>query len=193
MKSKRGFTTTSEERGESKLSSRPSAVGANAQRAFTLVELIVVVAIIGFIASAILVGLTTTQLDARDKRRISDLRQIEAALNLYYSRYNSFPTEASGANGNMSTNSVFLNAIKPFMQGTPNDPVNLSDTYYYYYDGKHSCGGKDHVVIFVRHMDKVENSNYNAFLNTTCLGSLDGEGRGGGTQSYNLIVSGSGG
>lgn len=161
-------------------------------RGFTLIELIVVVAIIAFIASAILVGLTATQLDARDKRRISDLRQIESALNLYYARYNSFPSEASGANGNMSTNPVFLNAIRPFLQGAPNDPVDLSDTYYYYYDGKHNCGGKDQVVIFARHMDKASNSNYNAFLNTTCLGVLDGEGRGGGTQSYNLVISGSG-
>lgn len=159
---------------------------------FTLVELIVVVAIIGFIASAILVGLTATQLDARDKRRISDLRQIEAALNLYYSRYNSFPSEASGANGNMSTNAIFLNAVGPFLQGAPIDPVKYSGTYFYYYDGKHNCGGKDQVVIFARQMDRPENANYDTFLNTTCLGSLDGEGRGGGTQSYNIVVSGSG-
>ena len=138
-------------------------------------------------------GLTVTQMDARDKRRIADLRQIESALNLYYARYNSFPTEASGANGNMSVNPVFLSAIQPFLKGVPTDPSKQNDTQYYYYDGKHSCGGKDFVVIFARQMDKPENSNYTTFLNTTCLGSLDGEGRGGGTESYNIIVSGAGG
>ena len=42
-------------------------------------------------------------------------------------------------------------------------------------------------------MDKPENANYSEFLSATCGGVLDGEGRGGGTESYNIIMGNSGG
>ncbi len=162
-------------------------------RGFTLIELIVVVAIVGLIASGVLASLTGAQRDARDKRRIQDIKQLEAALQLYYTRYNNYPTEASGANGNVSTNMVFKNAIAPYLNGTANDPIPDSSTFYYYYDGRHNCGGTNYAIIFARQMDKATNANYDTFLNTTCSGVLDGEGRGGGTESYNIIIGSSGG
>lgn len=156
-------------------------------------ELIIVVAIIGLLASAVLASLTDAQRDARDKRRVQDVRQIEAALQLYYTRHNSYPTEASGANGNVYTNTVFKDLLAPYLSGTPADPIAGSGTFYYYYDGRHNCGGRNYAVIFARQMEKPINSNYDDFLNTTCTGVLDGEGRGGGTSSYNLIIGTSGG
>jgi type II secretory pathway pseudopilin PulG len=155
-------------------------------------ELLVVVSIIGILASIVFAVLTNAQLDARDKRRVADIHSIEQALNLYYARYNAYPTEASGANGNMTTNPTFKSLMQPFLAAMPSDPTGPSnDTYYYYYDGKHNCGGKYYAVIFARQMDKASNSNYDTFLNTTCSGTVDGEGRGGGTQSYNLIIGNS--
>ena len=169
-------------------------ISVKAQGAFTLIELLVVVSIIGLIASIILAGLTSAELDARDKRRIADVRQLENALQLYYTRYNTYPTEVSGANGDVSANAVFKAAMAPYLSGTPVDPAGPGNaTFYYYYDGKHNCGGKDYAVIFARQMEKASNANYNTFLNTTCTGTLDGEGRGGGIESYNLILGNSGG
>ena len=190
----RGFTSANEERRKSLLVWRLSAAEAKAVPAFTLIELMVVVAVIGFIASIIMAGLTSAQLDARDKRRIADVRQLENALQLYYTRYNTYPTEVSGANGNVSTNATFKTVMAPFMSGVPSDPTGPANaTYYYYYDGKHNCGGKEYAVIFARQMDKPANANYTTFLNTTCAGVLDGEGRGGGVESYNIILGNSGG
>ncbi len=167
---------------------------AAAARAFTLIELLVVVSIIGLIASIVLAGLTSAQLDARDKRRMADVNQIVTALNLYYTRYNTYPTEASGANGDVSSNAVFKAVMAPYLTGTPIDPAGPGNaTFYYYYDGKHNCGGKEYAFIFARQMEKASNSNYATFLNTTCAGVLDGEGRGGGAQSYNVMVGSSGG
>lgn len=163
-------------------------------RGFTLIELIVVLAVIGFLASIIFVMLTDARLDARDKRRIEDLKQIERALHLYVTDHQHFPKQSEGANGDTATNATFLALIKPYLQGTPIDPAGAGNgTFYYYYDGVHQCGTKTFAVLFARQMEKPENSNYDSFLNTTCSGVLDGEGRGGGTESYNIVVGLSGG
>jgi type II secretion system protein G len=163
-------------------------------KGFTLVEMLVVIAVIGFLAAAILATVTGAQLDAKDKRRISDLKSIESALGLYYIKYQSYPREADGANGNMSANEDFWAMMQPYFQGKPIDPNGLGNpTYFYYYDGKHNCGGKDYVVIFARQMHLTKNSNYQKFKDETCLGSVDGEGRGGGEESYNLIIGSSNG
>lgn len=163
-----------------------------ALHAFTLLELLVVISIIGLMASVILASLTNAEQEAHDKRRVADLKQIEAALNLYYSRYNAYPTEASGANGNMTTNATFKTLLSPYLKAMPVDPLGPGNsTFYYYYDGKENCGGKEYAVIFARQMDKASNSNYGSFLSTTCSGVVDGEGRGGGTQSYNVIIGNS--
>jgi prepilin-type N-terminal cleavage/methylation domain-containing protein len=60
---------------------------------FTLIEMLVVVAIIGLLSSIILVGLGDVRKDARDTRRIADIRQLQNALEIYYSTNNSYPQD----------------------------------------------------------------------------------------------------
>lgn len=60
---------------------------------FTLIEMLVVVAIIGLLSSVILVGLGDVRKDARDTRRIADIRQIQNALEIYYSTNQSYPQD----------------------------------------------------------------------------------------------------
>ena len=50
---------------------------------FTLIELLVVITIIGILASMILASLVSTKRGARDVRRISDVKQIGLALQIY--------------------------------------------------------------------------------------------------------------
>ncbi len=54
-------------------------------KGFTLIELLVVVAIIGILSSVVLASLNSAREKARDTRRKSDLKQIQNALELYYS------------------------------------------------------------------------------------------------------------
>lgn len=54
------------------------------QRGFTLIELLVVIAIIGILSSVVLASLNGARKKGRDARRISDIKQIQLALEMYY-------------------------------------------------------------------------------------------------------------
>ena len=61
------------------------------KRGFTLIELLVVVAILGLLATIVAVSLTSARARARDARRVSDVRQLELALELYYAAHEEYP------------------------------------------------------------------------------------------------------
>lgn len=58
------------------------------QRGFTLIELLVVIAIIGVLSSVVLASLNTARSKARDAARISDIRSIRTALEMYANDHN---------------------------------------------------------------------------------------------------------
>jgi len=89
------------------------------KRGFTLIELLVVVAILGLLATIVAVSLTSARARARDARRVSDVRQIELALELYYAAHLQYPT-ATG------TDSIAALATEGFlnMSAFPTDPTS---------------------------------------------------------------------
>ena len=64
---------------------------AKEHRGFTLIELITVIAIIGLIASIAMVAVSRARMSGRDARKISDLKQINLALNLFYDKLGRYP------------------------------------------------------------------------------------------------------
>jgi len=57
---------------------------SNYKRGFTLIELLVVIAIIGILSSVVLASLNSARQKGRDARRISDVKQVQLALELFY-------------------------------------------------------------------------------------------------------------
>lgn len=67
----------------------------NTRRGFTLIELLVVIAIIGLLSTLAVVALGSARQKARDSKRLSDVKQVQTALELYYTDNNAYPTAAS--------------------------------------------------------------------------------------------------
>lgn len=62
--------------------------------AFTLIELLVVIAIIGILATLAVVALQNARRNARDTRRVADIRQVQTALELYLNDYGHYPEDS---------------------------------------------------------------------------------------------------
>jgi len=56
----------------------------NSKKGFTLIELLVVIAIIGILSSVVLASLNSARKKSRDARRVTDVKQIQLALEMYY-------------------------------------------------------------------------------------------------------------
>ena len=78
-----------------KLSTRNSSLVTGL--GFTLVELLVVMAIIGVLVTLIAGGFRSAQMRGRDAARKSDLAQIASALELFISDYKAYPSVSGGA------------------------------------------------------------------------------------------------
>lgn len=67
----------------------------NKMRGFTLLELIVVIAIIGVLSVVVLPNFATALQRGRDGRRVSELKGLQSDLFLYYQQYGGYPTSLS--------------------------------------------------------------------------------------------------
>ena len=67
----------------------------NQKKGFTLVELLVVIAIIGLLSTLAVIALGSARSKARDARRISDIKQVQTALELHFADQGSYPLAAS--------------------------------------------------------------------------------------------------
>lgn len=68
-------------------------MNTNNQKGFTLIEMLVVVAIVGLLSSVVVVGVGGARQKARDSKRIADLRSIQTWAEANYTT--SYPTSAA--------------------------------------------------------------------------------------------------
>ena len=130
-------------------------------RAFTLVELLVVVAIIGILATVVVISYSGAQKKARDARRKSDVNTISQAAQLFFTDNGTYKismktvvngTTGAGYNGTSQgwfnegdgTGTTYPNSIANglvswgYLSTAPSDPngsIGSAGAYMYYTDG----------------------------------------------------------
>jgi len=123
----------------------------NFTKAFTLIELLIVIVIIGILAVALIPRLTGLQARARDTVRMADLKQIQTALEFYASENNGqYPTTSNqrfsvciwfnpgGIPRDITWLSGYIPWLAPeYINSLPVDPkpIDLSGCYLYRSNG----------------------------------------------------------
>jgi prepilin-type N-terminal cleavage/methylation domain-containing protein len=134
---------------------------------FTLIELMVVIAIIGLLASIITVSVTSSRAKGRDGKRVADIRTLQLAIESYYNDNGYYP--------------VTLGLVAPtYISVIPTDPRNTGTSYIYSSyntstnpSGSTNCFGKATAYHLGAYMESDETANpvlkqdvdSNAFLN----------------------------
>jgi len=118
-------------------------------RGFTLIELMVVSAIIALLTSVILGSLGEAKAKSRDSERVQEMKTLQTALELYRLEFG-YPTVVEGlakSPGNLT--SVMQNLVtEQFLSEIPIPPKGSSylDEFYYYQttpnDDNYTCQGK---------------------------------------------------
>ena len=98
------------------------------QAAFTLLELLVVISIIGILISLAVAGFTNGQKKSRDSRRKQDLQAVQTGFEQYYVANGAYSDAA------MDTLSEYVAALTDYQNflpaGAPTDPKNTGDYVY---------------------------------------------------------------
>lgn len=124
------------------------------KKGFTLVELLVVVAIIGILAAVSVVALNTARARARDSRRVADVRQMQTALELYYNDMGTYPATAAAGGEIKASTTVYMSQIP-----TPPSP----------HDG--GCTAANNLYAYAIQGEGTTNPSYTI---TYCLGAATG-------------------
>lgn len=122
-------------------------------RAFTIIELLVVIAIIALLTGIIMTSLVGSKAKARDAKRVSDLGNIQLALELYYDRCKQYP-DADGdkiyldannaAGGTICSNGITL---RTFISQIPTDPPGTPALDHYYYNLNNSGTQQSYLLV----------------------------------------------
>lgn len=101
------------------------------RQGFTLIELIIVLAIFGLIANLTIVALNNAKRESRDAKRMTNISQLRSALHLYHTENLFYPDDggsplALGADDNLILDSNGWIDVSPttpiYMYSVPRDP-----------------------------------------------------------------------
>ncbi|MEK9161552.1 MAG: prepilin-type N-terminal cleavage/methylation domain-containing protein [Patescibacteria group bacterium] len=89
----------------------------NIKRGFTLIELLVVIAIIGILSSVVLASLNSARAKSRDAKRLSDIKSLQLALELYFDQNKEY------------SSSLDELVTEEYIGQKPNDPLGAEYVY----------------------------------------------------------------
>ena len=131
-------------------------------KGFTLIELLVVIAIMGVLSTIVLASLNNSRSRARDSQRLSDMYQMQLALDMYYNEHGQYPnSDGLGSGGwDVPGDGTFISALVSggYLPANLRDPTtnNFSGNYRYYRYVASSYGcspAKQYYVLGVANME----------------------------------------
>lgn len=164
-------------------------------RAFTIVELLVVITILGILATVAAVNYARVQATVRDEIRVADIDQIKLALAAHKADIGTYPsgqgivcTDTSRCDTSM-VNSALNQALEPYLSNPVADPLqDSSNAYSYYYNFARQCTGVyDAVTVHARQIEAERNANSDK-IKAFC-GSLGTSGGGLGAGDPETYIS----
>jgi len=88
------------------------------ERGFTLIEMLVVIAIIGILAAIAIPSLSGATQKSKVAKAQADLRTLESAITMYYVEENTYPTNLQAL------------VTKEYIKRVPKDPWDMDYQYY---------------------------------------------------------------
>lgn len=100
--------------------------------AFTLVELLTALAIIGILVTIAVISFNNIRASARDSTRLTDITQIAIALEKYYNANLHYPY-CNGGDASLTSDwyTCLGPALKPYLNSMPRDPSAKAMGYSY--------------------------------------------------------------
>lgn len=105
--------------------------------AFTLIELVVAVSIIGILTTISVIALYNARVKGRDLQRLSDAKQIQNALSMYFNASGRYPSAVDFNSGSITYNSplsgssTFLGVIPEAPTPPDGDCTDVDNSYNY--------------------------------------------------------------
>jgi len=92
---------------------------------FTLIELLVVIAIIGILSSIVMASLNSARAKSRDAKRLSDIKSLQLALELYFDYNKAYPEGLTDGADGADESDLF----PEYMSAKPKDPLGADYRY----------------------------------------------------------------
>lgn len=119
-----------------------------ARRGFTLVEMLVVIAIIGVLTAVVMASLTQARSNARDKARVADLEQALAALHIYGVSHGTYEIDGTEEGSFSSVANALVS--EGLMTTAVEDPLAGREDHAGYYIYFHEDGPTRGVCLFAQ-------------------------------------------